>query len=676
MQIDGAAQLESGRTTRRRRKRRRGGVSAVVSSSASCSDTTVVHTDDSTEIGLRPEQNCDIYVYNEIGKLCRRSRSSITRLASEQSIFNRAVMKLFKRRGFLVANLVEGDLLHGFHGIPKIFSSFIDIHKDVAPTPIINGAAAFTKVDAEFNSLETFRASISVAFDSDDEITADVNEITERIMRYLTDAGFVDPEANCVNGKGVSGCEILLKQHGLSDQIDHTDYPPDNYVSYSDYLNDTECKDQYDCNTDGGNALFINPTDRPDWIRLPGGELVCLPPLCFMLLAGNTVHHGSDNYRSILGIVKLFFYIDPPGYGRAMDVQSNVPEISDTVYPLLLPRLVIRESEAPYLPAHNTILFPYHCLGCSQDYMKQSFDYYSYPYCVSCLVSRCNIALQCDVVYRTRTFTDNQGKEKVIKCRECKFSAYHTNETMQSPGTLFDVVIEGNFMTAKDYRRKHPHLQNSMVDAIHICNFYEHANRNEQQYYFDCLEIRSFIVYLRQCRQRHKCNVELSFDQSNTGLVLRIIAPLRGGTELILWNPIHQSNTLHPYFMCYNGEMVKALRAADRIMKKIDLFMSPCESDLTDDTDHGYERITSTDDCGEEAMEVDKTNDTSANDNCDVDTLRKLERKRDKFSFEDLNGVVLDVAKSFENLGGLFVEGFTREVVERLKVACDAPFQL
>lgn len=660
IQLDGSTQLGNGQQSNRKRKRRRGVVDVANSASASSNNNDAIVNGES-----RAEQTWDIYVYNEIGKLCRRNRASIGRLAWEQAEFNRAVMKSFKRRGLLVASLADGDLLHGFQGIPQIFANFIDIHKDDTPTPIINGAAAFTKIDAEFNALETFRASVSVSFDSEDTITTEIHEITERILTYLTDAGFIDPDANCVNGKGLSGCEILLKQHGLSDQIDHTDYPPDNYVSYGDYLND---QDQYDSNADGGNSLFINPTDKPDWIRLPGGELVCLPPFCFMLLAGNTVHHGSDNYRSILGIVKLFYYIDPPGYGRAIDVQSDSPEISDTVYPQLFAQLVMRESESPYLPAHNTLLFPYHCMGCTtQDHMKQAFNYYSYPYCVSCLVCRFNIALQCEVNYRSRSFIDDQGKEKVVKCRECKFSAYNTTMLTLPSDTELDVVVEGNFMTEKDYRRKHSQLQNSMLDAIQICNVYGHANRNEQQYYLDCLEIRSFIVYLRQSRQRRNCNVELSFDQSNTGLVLRVIAPLRYGEEMILWNPIHRSNTLHPYFMCYNVEMVKALKASNRILKRMnDLSLSRCECDLSGDCEEG----SSTDGSGQELMEVDEVEVE------DVETLRLLERRKQKFSFEDLNCVVLEVAKSFENLGGLFVERFTEDVVERLAVACDAPYRL
>jgi len=324
-------------------------------------------------------------------------------------------------------------------------------------------------------------------------------------MTYLRDSNRVDPDAKAVNALGLPGCEILRKEYGLTDQISHTDYPAEDYIAYSSTITSAEKRAQYDPDCDGGAALFINPTAEPDWIRKSNGKLICLPPYSFMLMSGACEHQGTENYRSLGGIVKLFVYVDPPGYNRFEDLKNVKQDVSDSVYPLAIPRLVVRESDEPYSVVYSPGLYPYLCDGCTKTDCKKSFLHYSYPCCTACLRDRFGIQLCVNDRVRMRSCTIPNSDKKYIKTRESVYGAVNVSGA-QDCGEVLSVPVEGNCMTEKMYRRKHPHLQGLMLDAIFVV---DNRRKYADQRYLDCLEIRSYLAYFQQSNRKELCNVEL-----------------------------------------------------------------------------------------------------------------------------------------------------------------------
>ena len=88
--------------------------------------------------------------------------------------------------------------------------------------------------------------------------------------------------------------------------------------------------DVFNSNLDGGVSLFINPTDKMDYLRRPGNLLIIVPQYRYCILRGNGAHNGTGNSTDD-AVFKFFCFVDPVRHETTSneDAVKNSQDLDD-----------------------------------------------------------------------------------------------------------------------------------------------------------------------------------------------------------------------------------------------------------------------------------------------------------------------------------------------------------
>jgi len=519
----------------------------------------------STDVCVHECRNC-------LGKLQCRDR-----MKCSAKTFNAAVMQEHDRVGYTAISSLYGSIEEKFPNISRDVNNHIETVMKDGMSAIIN-ACKTDEDNGALNATDDQRTCGTTFFETKPEAvnpsatgdqgtcetssrcerTSDINPIedfTVYLYRILVALKIIHPDQKFHNSKGVPGCETLKKTSGLPLQGPHTDFWSVGYLSFLQSVLNPNTK--FDLAKDGGHSCFVNGSDEDDWLCLSHNRKVRIPAHGVLIIAGNLQHYGGDNYRSIGGVFKLFFYIDPPLFNRAIDELK-----ADKVYPVIERAAVIRLFAEPHTTIATIPYDPYGCigrrslnkdLGCEHGCCDDMF--YTYPYCKACL-KLCGVVLKCEKDIKVRHI---RGSDWNYSVNKWSASRPECAKLLKDCSLMKDCLVIGNVMSVSTFHIRNPSLRGQLVGAILMRTLNTATTQSktgmthkipsntividDSAMLLDCNGLRSFVAGFTQSNNYRDCNVELVLNSERIP-VLCTLKDIKPGSSYVLYNPLYSEKPL------------------------------------------------------------------------------------------------------------------------------------